>query len=237
MSNLFFHIHTMPRNKRTPKRGPFRITGSGQLSGALSSTSAVGAFVSTRYEIDTTLVQSWGQAGQLFARWRIVSLIFHFKSLKGTTTDGNMGICFLPDPQETTPTSTASAYAMESATFGHIYQNLSLRCKVKHSKWLYTRDALALDDRLEMPGDIVYWSENCAASFTPGIASVSYVVEFDQIGNSTTLPMSVDSAQTSSSNNKEEEDLSPNELAVALTIAKKLKRANADKKQVEQGKN
>jgi len=219
----------MPRNKRIPKRGPLRISGSGQLSGALNATSAVGGFVSSRYEVDTTLIPSWGQAGQLFARWRILSLVFHFKSLKGTTTDGNMGICFLPDPQESTPTTTATAYSMESATFGHVFQNLSLKVKVKHSKWLYTRDALALDDRLEMPGDVVFWSENTAASFVPGIASVSYVVEFDQIGNSTAMPAQITSTVTTDSSNKEEEEVTPTELATALAIVKKLRRANANK--------
>ncbi len=168
---------------------PYVLRGTGQLSAALTTTSGVGAYVSNRYEVDTTLVNSWAQAGQLFARWRVKSLKFHFKALRGTATEGVMGICFLRDPNATTPASTAQALSMEEAVLGHAYQNLTLTVKPKHESWLFTRDSVATtDDRLEMPGDVVYWSENWTTASIPGIATVDYVVEFDGVGNSAVYP-------------------------------------------------
>lgn len=168
----------------------FTLKGEAQLSGSITATSAGGSFVSTRYEIDTPLCLSWQQAGQLFARWRVKRVTFGFRAIKGTTTDGNVGIVFLPDTNMTTPTTTANALSNERAAFGHIYQNLRLVVKPKHEGWLFTRDAVgATDDRLEMPGDIVIWTENCSSSFTPGIFMMQYEVEFDQISNSTVAPV------------------------------------------------
>jgi len=226
----------MPRNKSKSRTRPFRLVGNGQLSGSLSNTSAAGAFVLTRYEIDTTLVQSWVQAGQLFVRWRILSLSFHFKAIKGTTTEGNAGICFLPDPNETSPGNTSQAYTMESSVYGHIYSDKTLKIKPKHNKWLYTRDAVAsTDDRLEMPGDVVYWTDNTTSAFPPGIASVSYVVEFDQVANNTVTPAL--QPKTVSTDNKEEEtgEITPSELKVALQIIRNLRSNKKQQAEVSSG--
>jgi len=165
------------------------LSGSAQLSGALTNTSAAGAFVATRYEVDTTLCQSWQQAGQLFVKWRIIKLKFEFRPIKGTTTNGNMGIVFLPDPNMTTPGTTSAANNNEKVSFGHIYQNVQLVVTPKHSGWLFTRDGVATtDDRLEMPGDVVFWSDNTDAAFAPGIAMMHYTVQFDEVANSTVAP-------------------------------------------------
>lgn len=182
----------MAKNQRRRSGNSGKITvirGKGPLNAALSSTSAVGAFVATRYEIDTTLCPSWGQLGQVFAKWRIRSLVFHFAALKSTSTEGNVGICVLPDPQETTPISSSTGLSMQFAAFGPIRNNLTLRYRPPKATWLFTRDATLLDDRLEMPGDVVYWTENTTASFAPGVPWVSYVVEFTSVTNSTVAPL------------------------------------------------
>jgi len=165
------------------------LSGSAQLAGALTNTSAGGAFVATRYEVDTTLCPSWDQAGKLFARWRIIKLKFEFRAIKGTTTNGNMGIVFLPDTNMTTPNTTSTALSNERSAFGHIYQNVQLVVTPKHEGWLWTRDGVAsTDDRLEMPGDVVFWSENTDSAFAPGIAMMHYTVQFDDVTNSTVAP-------------------------------------------------
>lgn len=205
------------RSKMKPQSKYFVLKGSAQLSGAITNTSAGGAFVITRYEIDTTLCLSWQQAGQLFARWRIKRLTFGFRAIKGTTTDGNVGIVFLPDTNMATPTTTANALSNERAAFGHIYQNIKLVVKPKHESWLFTRDAVAsTDDRLEMPGDVCIFTENCSAAFAPGIFYMQYEVEFDDIANSTVLPFIPQPKQLATSNNNncpgDKDETSPTRL-------------------------
>lgn len=160
-----------------------KIKGRGQLSSALTTTSAVGAYVSTRFEIDTTLCTAWTNPGTSFARWRIKEINFHFCAYKPTTTEGLIGIMILDDPQQTTPSNTANALSVRQSKVGKIYDSLTLRYTPRHQNWLFTRDALTLDDRLEMPGDVVYFSDLTTASYIPGIAWMDYVVEFDEIIN------------------------------------------------------
>lgn len=177
------------RVKKSTGKKYFVLRGNAQLSGAVTNTSAAGAFVITRYEVDTLLCLSWQQAGQLFARWRVKRLKFEFRAIKGMTTDGNVGIVFLPDTNMTTPTTTANALSNEKSAFGHIFQNVQLTVRPKHEGWLFTRDAVAsTDDRLEMPGDVCIFTENCSSAFAPGIFMMHYEVEFDQVSNSVVAP-------------------------------------------------
>lgn len=180
------------------------IDGKGQASGSLSTTSSGGSFVVTRYEVDTTMLASWQQLGQVFSKWRLKKLRVVYVPIKGVTTEGNFGICFLPDPNETTPTSTSTALGMEFSKIGSIRNIVSLNIPIKHNRWLFTRDAVGTtDDRLEMPGDIVCWTENTVAAFVPGVLMIEYIVEFDQIANSTVTP-----AQVKSSAQLEEDSVS-----------------------------
>lgn len=176
----------MPRKQSS--RG-LTIRGKAQLAGTLTNTSAGGAFVLTRFEVDTTLCTSWLQLGQSFAKWKLKSLTFHFTTLKATTVEGTAGICFLTDPLETSPTSASSAMNMQYSRMGNIHQNISLRVKPVN-KWFFTRDiAATTDDRLEMPGDVVYFTENTTAAYTPGLPWVSYVVEFSSVTNAVVTPL------------------------------------------------
>lgn len=202
------------------------IVGKGQASGALTSTSVGGSFVATRYEIDTTLCDTWTQLGKTFTKWRLNKLRLSYIPIKGTTTEGTIGICFLPDPNETTPTSSVSALGMRTAKLGSIRDVVSLDIRPKSNRWLFTRDSVSsTEDRLEMPGDFVVWTENTAASYIPGIIMMSYIVEFDQVSNSVVTPAQV-SVTMAHNKSSESEDLSAkidnlkNELSLLARVVK-----------------
>jgi len=188
------------------------IRGKGPLTGSLTNTSAGGAFVLTRFEIDTNLSTSWIQLGQTFTRWRIKSLTFHFATLKGSTTEGTVGICVLTDPLETSPGTTSTALGMQYSKIGNIHQNLSLRFKPLNKGWMFTRDVVGTtDDRLEMPGDVVYFTENTTAAYIPGVPWVTYCVEFCSVANSTVAPLYksvAEKREANGMNSKMEEDTS-----------------------------
>ena len=190
------------RNKSSGKS--FVIRGKAQLSASLTATSAGGAFVATRFEVDTTLCTSWTQLGQSFTKWKLKSLTFHFATLKGSTIEGTVGICFLTDPMQTTPNTASSAMNMQYSKLANVHQNISLRVKPAN-KWYFTRDIAAnTDDRLEMPGDVVFFTENTTAAYVPGLPWVSYVVEFASITNATVSPLfkTVEERQLSLANPK-----------------------------------
>ena len=204
------------------------MRGKGPLNAALTVTNAGGAYVATRYEIDSTLSVSWQQLGQAFTRWRIKSLTFHFSTLKSTSTEGNVGICVLTDPNEVTPSTTSSALGMQYSKFGPIRNNLSIRYRPPVSSWLFTRDAVgSTEDRIEMPGDVVYWTENTTASYVPGVPWVTYDLEFCSVSNAVVTPMKNkaprDNVETSVkpeiSQGKSEELTEPLGLAVQSEVA------------------
>jgi len=176
--------------KRGGKSRAITLRGKGPLNAALTATNAGGAFVATRFEIDTTLTPSWDQLGKTFTKWRVKSLTFHFATLKSTTTEGTVGICVLTDPLETTPGTTSSALSMQYSKIANIHQSVSLRYKPVTKSWMFTRDiAGTTDDRIEMPGDVVFFTENTAAVYVPGVPWVTYVVEFCSVANSTVAPL------------------------------------------------
>ena len=173
-----------------PRRNIEVISGHGQLNSSLTTTSAGGAFVVTRFEIDTTLVGAWTTLGQSFAKWRVRSIHFHFTGIKGSTTDGLVGICILDDPNMTSPNTTVTALANRQAVLGKVHEHISLMYRPKHTPWLFTRDTVAsTEDRLEMPGDVCYFTSDTSSAFTPGIAWCDFVVEFTELTNSTVAPL------------------------------------------------
>jgi len=229
------------QRSRPRKSSNFRVRGKGPLNAALSNTSAGGAFVATRFEIDTTLCNSWQQLGQSFLKWRINKLIFHFTTLKSTTTEGNVGIMILEDTNETTPTSTSTALGARLSRLACIHQNVTLVYK-PNSGWLFTRDAVAsTDDRLEMPGDVVFWTENTAAAFVPGVPWVEYDIEFKDVANSTIAPMLIPKPTKSltdkssqclevSNNNNEEPEFDRSELDQVKAMVKFLAKTISEMK-------
>lgn len=165
------------------------FTGKSQLNSSLTATNAAGSFVLNRFEIDTTLCVDWTAWGQTFSRWRVKHIDFHFVPIKGFTTEGIMGISILDDPLQTSPSSAQTATALRCTTNGHVFDKLKLRFKPVRKAWMFTRDVSGTtDDRIEMPGDVVYWSENCSSSFVPGIAWMEYSIEFQGVTNPTVAP-------------------------------------------------
>lgn len=173
--------------KKNGNPQPFK--GKSQLNSSLTATNAGGAFVVNRFEIDTTLCADWTTWGQTFSRWKVKHIDFHFVPIKGSATEGIFGISVLDDPLQTTPTSAQTATALRCTTNGHVYDKLKLRFKPLRKGWMFTRDVTGTtDDRLEMPGDVCFWSENCSAGFVPGIAWMEYSIEFDGVTNSSVAP-------------------------------------------------
>lgn len=172
--------------KKSRNVQPFK--GKAPLNASLTNTSAAGAFVQTVFQIDTTLCPDWTTWGQTFVNWRIKHITFHFEPIKGTTTEGTFGIAIMDDPNGTNPTSTSTALGCRLATFGHVYDKLKLKFMPVNKKMLYTRDPSGTDDRLEMPGKVVFWSENTSSAFVPGVPWMEFSLEFEGVTNSTVSP-------------------------------------------------
>jgi len=171
----------MPKNKKSKSH---QLSGTAVLSGVLSNSSASGLFVVTRYEINSSLCDSWNQLSDTFARWKVNKLDFKFVPIQGMTTPGTAGMAILEDTDSASPSTTPQAMNCRCATLGTVREPLWLKYRPKHSNWLWTRDAVAYtQDRLEMPGDFIFWSENTSSAFVPGIVELKYSVEFDSIIN------------------------------------------------------
>lgn len=182
----------MPKGKSS-KHSIVVVVGKGNVNSSLTNASAAGGFVVTRFEIDTPLCLSWDQLGKTFSMWRLKSLKIHFTPIVGTTTVGLVGMAIITDPNGTTPGTTAQALSLETSSINTIYRDQAIKYKpVDGLKWKYTRDAVAsTEDRLEMYGDFIIWSDNTAVAQIPGVVWLEYSVEFLHVGNSTVLPSPV----------------------------------------------
>lgn len=154
-----------------------------------SNTSAVGAAVIDRYEIDTTLNGVWTQLGSLFQQWRIKNLEFRFVRIQGSSTVGAMAMAILEDPDSSSPTSIVDVVNCRVAkmwTYSNAEEYTSLRYvpQGRGASWLYTKDNVTNDDRLEMPGDLILMSSNFTSSVSPGLLYMHYEVEFMGLTNS-----------------------------------------------------
>lgn len=163
---------------------PTKIKGRGQVATSLTATNSGGAYVGTSMPIDTNLCTAWVNPGTSFSRWKVREIQFKFEPSQGTTTVGNCGIMVLDDPNQALPSSTANALSTRCATYGPIRNPLILRYTPCHNRWLFTRNAVSTtNDRFELPGRLVFWTDNTSASFSPGVLYMVYVVEFDDIMN------------------------------------------------------
>lgn len=137
-------------------------------------------------------------------------ITIHLDTIKGTNTDGQLGICVLTDVNATTPTASSSCLSQAFAKFGKVGVNQSLRFKPPLKKWLFTRDtAASTEDRLEMFGDIIIWSENCTSSFIPATPWIDYDVEFKTVSNETVQPVNKPSKLDNNNNNDDSSDEDP----------------------------
>ena len=163
--------------------------GHGPINFSLTTGSGIGAFVSDRGEVDSTLSLSLQQMGRTYVYWKILSMSFHFVPLKGANTDGNLGMCVLPDPLGTSPASTSTGDANEFSVYGPIHERMTLRYTPPLKKFLFTRDQGGTsDDRTDMFGVFVVWSENCTTAFIPGTIVIKYKCLFKSISNSSVIP-------------------------------------------------
>lgn len=198
-----------------PAKG-FIVRGKGQITTALSTTSAAAGFVITRVNITTEGFNSLIQLGTVFAKWKLLRMSFHFVPIKPTSTEGTVGIAYLPDVVATIPSSTTTALSQKFSTYGPIWKPLTLRARTQHQGWSYTRENAAYDDRLEAFGSVVLWTDLTAAAYIPGVLYMQYVAMFDDVGNSTILPSQVGQLESK----EEEEDAS---VQVSMDKPQKLK--------------
>jgi len=181
---------TRKRGNRKGKGGNTTKIHSGRcpINVALTAASAGGAFVVTRVEVDTLLCDSLTKLGQVFSQWKVNKLDVHYVPIVGTTTKGLCGIGFLRDPQASSPSSTSTAIQLLDSHMDSIWKrgNLNIKCP---GKWYFTRDVSAsTEDRLEMPGDIIIWTDNTDTAQITGVVYIDFAFEFKGFGNATVYP-------------------------------------------------
>lgn len=183
----------MVRKKKSIKSvNVSRVKGHAQLGISLSSTSSVGTFVIDRVEFDASVGTTIGQLSQVFARWRLVRLKMKFVSNRSSTDVGRFGMAVLEDVESATPPTNSAALGMRVSTQDHIYKSQMLSFKPLKEGWLFTRDTGSLEDRLQMPCDLLFFSEGCNTAASPGIILYQYEIEFCEIANSSVLPQQVE---------------------------------------------
>ena len=191
--------------KNNKNRGAFTKNIRGQAYiGVPSNTSAVGASVVTRYEIDTSLCAVWAQFGNLFQQWRIKDLQFHFSRIQGIDVPGSCVMAVIEDPDSSSPVTLSDALDQRVSklfTYGNAKERVTLMYRPvgRSSKWLYTKDNVTNDDRLEMPCDFIFLSRDFTASVSPGLLSVTYEIEFTGLTNSVIASPSPTSIKENSS--------------------------------------
>lgn len=179
------------KNRSKSKGNVSVVRGRAQLGAALTNTSNVGNFVIDRIEFDNTVGATIDQLSKVFARWRLKKLKLHFASMRPTSDVGLFGMAILEDPDSTTPGTQSAAMGMRVSCVSHLWQSQSLSFKPLKEGWLFTRDTIGNDDRLQMPCDLLFFSANCTASVTPGVIWYEYHIEWCEIANSTVLPQSI----------------------------------------------
>ncbi len=186
----------MPKGKRKNNGIVHTVRGHAQCSGAIANTNAGGLFQLTKYQVDTTLCTVWTTLGQTFAKWRIRKLKFTYIPIKGSTTEGVLGILYLPDPNSTAPTTIATCLTAQDSVMDSIWHKMSLDVKTLIREWLFTRDGVATtDDRLELFGNAYVFSESTTASYVPGYLMMSFEIDWMDMANATVLPSPVPSSQ------------------------------------------
>ena len=103
-----------------------------------------------------------------------------------TTTQGTVYMAVTDDPDESSPISGATIVNMRTAIATSAYAKATLSYRPSNSNWLFTRDQVTSDDRLEMPGVFLLGTESFGStSVSPGRVLVDYDIEMKDISNST----------------------------------------------------
>jgi hypothetical protein len=174
----------MARSKKS-KKSPtvLSVKGKGLLS-AVSTTSASGLFVSTRYEIDSTLIAAWSGISSSFEKWRVLKLTFEYVPIQPTSKTGVALMSVLEDVDDTTPSTVTTLMSQRVCTITQLYEKASITYVPKYVPWLYCRDSAALDDRWEMPADFIFATNDTTENLFPGYVVLHYHVEFDLVVSS-----------------------------------------------------
>lgn len=174
----------MPKRKshKNRKGNAERIKGNFLLE--VSAVNSGGLFVLNRFEIDTTLCSTWTSLGQIFQRWKIHSLTIRYVPAAAFTFTGLGYLAIAEDPEADTPVSAIDMMGQRCSAAGGLREPFRLHWRPRREFWLFTRDLLAQDDRLEMPGDLLFASDSSTNNLPPGKLVVHYDVSFDLITNS-----------------------------------------------------
>lgn len=151
---------------------------SGQIGTSMTASNAAGAFVGTRIEVDTDFCAKTVILGAVFEQWNLHWLELKYRPEFGSTTVGETGHCMLKDPADTVPSSgSACSDLSQSPAPVHVYEKCTQRYNPGKG-WLYCKDSGVSDDRLEMPGDVVFWNEGCAAAQVMGTLHYKMSISF-----------------------------------------------------------
>jgi len=162
-----------------------RVTGNSVVP-FTTSTSNVGAFVLDTYDIDSTLLSSVNSLASVYEKWRVISLRFTYCPNISSTSTGTVYMACTDDPDESSPTTDATIMNLRVAGAGVIWKGFSIYYKpIRSLPWLYTKDQVTSDDRLEMPGVFLLATSSASATISPGRVIVKYTVEFTGIANTT----------------------------------------------------
>lgn len=170
------------KSRGEPKGDMINLKGKNVLP--FIAPSASGAWVGTRIEIDTDLLSKWQTMGGLYQYWRIRSLAFKYIPTVGTQNIGTLTACMIEDPYTGTipvdPANESEVITQRVSKIGTIRDHMTLHWKPEGpaNKWLFTRDLINSDDRLEMPGDFFYATSNCTLGLIPGRWILNYWLQF-----------------------------------------------------------
>lgn len=150
----------------------------GQIGTSMTASNSSGLYVGTRIEVDTDFCARTVLLGSFFEQWKVNWLELEYRPLYGTTTVGQTGHCMLKDPTDASPGSAQAAGDLaQSPTPAHVFSKLNKRYNPGKG-WLYCKDSGTSDDRFEMPGDVVFWTENTAVSQIMGTLHFTMSVSF-----------------------------------------------------------
>lgn len=161
-----------------------KVRGTGFLTNP-SNSSNLGLVVVDRYEIDTSLCQTFTTHATLYEKWKINSLRFELVPISVNSVAGTNGIAILEDTDDTSPTTIDNFISLRRSIMARQAKEsaLTLEYRPKHVPWLFTKDGGLSDDRFEMPGDLLVMSADYTTAGVQFRVLVHYDVDFDLVSN------------------------------------------------------
>ncbi len=182
------------RNNRRPRRRSPRNNGSraatvidrarAELS-SIGTTSASGLFAYTAFLFSTSLNTRWAALANLYQRWRIKWMKFHYRGQVSTTYNGRVAMGVNEDADGANPTSFAQLMEVRCAAQCQGWSSMNLTYRPSRETWLWTADLSLNEDRLEYPGFLMVATGSFTSAVVPGYIWYEYEVEFSNPCNST----------------------------------------------------